>query len=218
MNARPLLSVSSQGWQKQSEKGASSAGRKAQPTTGKSSSRNTATSSATFAPVSQSEIQPRSRTRAPPPSSESNELSRLASNSNHLPQSNHPMIKTKSTDDPMSKRDGLRIFATRYWPRGHKREECHEWIPSLAPSERLLKQIQTNEITWNDFQREYRAEMLKGFSDESHRNPRMRNSGQKYFLRMLRRISAAQTITLICTCPPGAEYCHRRVLQDLLQK
>jgi len=39
------------------------------------------------------------------------------------------MIKTKSTGDPISSRDGLRLFVTRYWRRGHRREGCDEWIP-----------------------------------------------------------------------------------------
>lgn len=127
------------------------------------------------------------------------------------------MIKTKSTEDPISKRDGLRIFATRYWPRGHRREECDEWIPSLAPSETLLKQIKSGEIPWTAFASEYENEMMKGFTDESARNSRMRNSGQKYFIRMLRKIAENKTITILCTCPPNYEKCHRHLLQGLLE-
>lgn len=126
------------------------------------------------------------------------------------------MVKTKSTEDPASPRDGIRIFVTRYWPRGHRREECDEWIPSLAPSEALLKQFQNKEVTWNAFEREYKNEMLKGFCDESARNSRVRNSGQKYFLRMLKKIAEDKAITLICSCPPEAKQCHRYLLQNLL--
>lgn len=128
------------------------------------------------------------------------------------------MIRTKSTEEPASARDGLRIFITRYWPRGHSREECDEWIPSLAPSESLLHQIQNDEIDWKQFASEYKNEMLKGYGDESGHNERMRNSGQKYFLRMLKKIAEGKTITLLCTCPPDAEYCHRHILQNLLEK
>lgn len=126
------------------------------------------------------------------------------------------MIKTKSTSDPVSKRDGLRIFITRYWPRGHNRHECDEWIPALAPSEALLRQFQRDGIPWREFEREYKSEILKGIGDESDRNHRMRNSGQKYFLRMLRKIAETQTITLICNCPPEATHCHRNILKELL--
>jgi uncharacterized protein YeaO (DUF488 family) len=126
------------------------------------------------------------------------------------------MIKTKSTEDPISSRDGLRLFVTRYWPRGHRREECDEWIPSLAPSETLLHQFQSGEITWKQFESEYKNEMLKGYGDEGGRNERMRNSGQKYFLRLLTKIAKSQTITLLCSCPTEQKHCHRNILQTLL--
>lgn len=61
------------------------------------------------------------------------------------------MIKTKSTEDPASSWDGLRLFVTRYWPRGHRRDECDEWILSLAPSETLLHRFQSGEIDWKKF-------------------------------------------------------------------
>jgi uncharacterized protein YeaO (DUF488 family) len=128
------------------------------------------------------------------------------------------MIKTKSTEDPISSRDGLRLFVTRYWPRGHRREECDEWVPSLAPSETLLHQFQSGEITWKQFERKYKNEMLKGLCDESIPNPRMRNSGQKYFLRVLKSIAKGRTITVICSCPPDAAHCHRYLLQELLAR
>jgi len=90
------------------------------------------------------------------------------------------MVKTKSTEDSVSSRDGLRLFVTRYWPRGHRRDECDEWIPSLAPSETLLHGFQSGELTWKQFEREYKAEMLKGYGDEAGRNDRMRNSGVSF--------------------------------------
>lgn len=127
------------------------------------------------------------------------------------------MIKTKSTEDNITNRDGLRIYVTRYWPRGHSRDECDEWIPSLAPSEVLLKRFQAKEISWRDFEREYKKEIMKGSLDESELNPRMKNSGQKYFVRLLKRIAEDKTVTLICTCPPDAELCHRYILQRLIE-
>ena len=106
---------------------------------------------------------------------------------------------------------------TRYWPRGHTREECDEWIPTLAPSQALLKRIKKNEITWLEFECQYKQEMMKGYSDESEFNPLFKNSGQKYFLRMLKRIAQDRTVTLICTCAPDADNCHRYILQELLE-
>jgi uncharacterized protein YeaO (DUF488 family) len=128
------------------------------------------------------------------------------------------MIRTKSTSDPISSRDGLRLFVTRYWPRGHKRQECDEWIPSLAPSQKLLKQFDSGKISWAEFKSAYREEMLHGYKPEAPMNERMRNSGQKYFIRLLRRLSEDRTITLICTCPPDQERCHRHLLRALIEK
>jgi uncharacterized protein YeaO (DUF488 family) len=49
-------------------------------------------------------------------------------------------------------------------------------------------------------------------------NPGYKNSGQKYFVRMLKRIAKDRTVTLICTCPPDEERCHRYILQKLIEK
>jgi uncharacterized protein YeaO (DUF488 family) len=126
------------------------------------------------------------------------------------------MFRTKSVADPISKKDGLRLFVTRYWPQGHSRDECDEWIPSVAPSQRLLKQFQHGKIEWSEFRAAYTKEIMKGYHNESALNPKMRNSGQKYFLKLLRHLGQTQTITLICTCAPDEEHCHRHILRDLL--
>lgn len=52
------------------------------------------------------------------------------------------MIHTKSAAEVTARQDGLRLYVTRYWPRGHGREECDEWLPNLAPSEKLLRAFQ----------------------------------------------------------------------------
>lgn len=126
-------------------------------------------------------------------------------------------ILTKSTEDWIAQSDGLRLFVTRYWPRGHTRDECDEWLPNLAPSESLLKAYQAGQLTWSQFRRDYRHEMLKGFADESDFNSRMRNSGQKYTLRFLQLIARNRKLTLICTCPYDTTHCHRFLLKELLE-
>jgi uncharacterized protein YeaO (DUF488 family) len=127
------------------------------------------------------------------------------------------MIKTKSAQDPIEKDDGLRLYVTRYWPRGHGRKECDEWLPCLGPSEKLLKQFLAHGITWPAFAREYKKEMTQGLADESHKNPRLKNAGQKYVIRLLHHLSKQSTLTLICSCPPEAEHCHRHLLKKLVQ-
>lgn len=128
------------------------------------------------------------------------------------------MIRTKSTNDPISKRDGLRLFITRYWPRGHNKEECDAFIPSLAPSQRLLKKIQSEQITWAAFRTAYHKEMKKGYKSEKPLNTDRSNGGQRYFIRFLKRLSQDQTITLICDCEPDEPHCHRNLLKALIEK
>lgn len=127
------------------------------------------------------------------------------------------MIHTKSAAEVTARQDGLRLYVTRYWPRGHGREECDEWLPNLAPSEKLLRAFQSGQITWPDFQKRYRNEMLKGLADETGANPRMKNVGQKYVIRLLKRLAEQQTVTLICSCPPEEAQCHRHVLKKLIE-
>lgn len=128
------------------------------------------------------------------------------------------MIRTKSTRDPISKRDGLRLFVTRYWPRGHTKDECDASLPSLAPSQKLLKQFQSEQITWAAFRTAYRKEMLKGYKSEKPLNTNRSNGGQKYLIRLLSRLSEDQTITLICDCPANELHCHRHLLKTLIEK
>jgi uncharacterized protein YeaO (DUF488 family) len=127
-------------------------------------------------------------------------------------------LRTKSTRDSISSRDGVRLFVTRYWPRKHKREECDVFMPSLAPSQKLLKQFQSGKITWAAFRVAYRREMLKGYKPEAPLNTDRTNSGQRYTLRLLKRLSETQTITLICDCDPDEEHCHRHLLRALIEK
>lgn len=127
------------------------------------------------------------------------------------------MIKIKSTSDSISKRDGIRIFVTRYWPRGCSRSECDEWIPALAPSEKLLHEFRRGQISWEAFSKLYQKEIQKGYSNEDGINSRMKNSGQRYFLRFLRCIAEDRSITLICSCSSESNHCHRALLKKLIE-
>lgn len=127
------------------------------------------------------------------------------------------MVRTKSAAERPARADGLRLYVTRFWPRGHGRDECDAWLPNLAPSEVLLRQFQRGDITWGAFSRAYKKEMTQGYGDEQRHNPRMKNSGQKHVLKLLKTLAARQTITLICTCDAGATECHRHLLHKLLQ-
>jgi uncharacterized protein YeaO (DUF488 family) len=114
-----------------------------------------------------------------------------------------PVRFEKSTNDPVQPRkDGLRIVATRFWPRGLKREAANLYLPDLAPSERLLRAAQGGRITWREFATRYRQEMKT----------------QKSHLRTLHWLSErGDTLTVLCTCE-DPETCHRRLLASLIER
>ena len=51
------------------------------------------------------------------------------------------MLKTKSVYSPVTENDGLRILATRFRGRGMATNLYDVWMPSLGPSEQLLKAV-----------------------------------------------------------------------------
>src|SRR5687768_10366891 len=105
------------------------------------------------------------------------------------------MITTRSVWSPIRKRDGLRVLATRFRGRGLPTSKYDVWMPSLAPSEELLKAIQAGDIDWKTFSRRYRAELfLDGPIDD--RSQTIKNHGQKSTLRLLKALGRNQHVTL----------------------
>ncbi len=125
-------------------------------------------------------------------------------------------LKLKTVDDAISKRDGLRIYVSRYRLRYLKKEFYDVWMPSLAPSEMLLKDLRRNNITWKQFVTLYKAQITSSKSEDTL-NPRMKNKGQKYTLRLLKLLSKNMTITLMCSCTEF-EHCHARILKEMIEK
>ena len=127
------------------------------------------------------------------------------------------MLRTKSVSSPIDRGDGLRILATRYRGRGMSSRRYDVWMPSLGPSERLLKSVQDGRITWAEFVREYKKEMfLDGPIDDRSRT--IKNHGQKFTLRLVNALAREQNVTLMCHCDETAQQCHRYVLRDLILK
>ena len=123
------------------------------------------------------------------------------------------MIKVKCAWEPKHKDDGLRILVTRYHPRGLRRNRYDLRMPNLGPSERLFK---NGKSTWREFGKAYREEML-GEDVTEKKNPRIRNSGQRFTLGLLKKLAKTQNITLMCNCPPDTDQCHRFLLRDLIK-
>ncbi len=126
------------------------------------------------------------------------------------------MLKFKSVHDPIAKNDGLRILATRFRGRGMKAERYHVWMPSLGPSERLLKGMLGGGVAWKEFSREYRAEVLSSAEIDA-KNATIRNHGQKFTLRLIRELAEKQNVTLMCHCATDEKMCHLRVLERVMR-
>lgn len=126
------------------------------------------------------------------------------------------MLKTKSVWSPIIKKaDGLRILATRFRGRAMPTNRYDVWMPSLAPSERLLKAGQAGRISWAQFARGYRTELFMDGPIDS-RSRSIKNHGQKFTLRLLKKLARSGHVTLMCHCAEDQERCHRHLLRRLI--
>jgi uncharacterized protein YeaO (DUF488 family) len=114
-----------------------------------------------------------------------------------------PIYSKKSVFDPIERRkDGMRIVATRYWPRGMKTEVRDLYLPDLAPSKDLLRDFRSSEMTWREFAKRYRTEM----------------QAQRSLIRTLHWLSeSGDALTVMCTCS-NQERCHRKILAGLIEQ
>ena len=127
------------------------------------------------------------------------------------------MLKTRSVWSEPGKDDGLRILATRFRGRGLPTSRFDVWMPSLGPSEALLKAVQSGEIDWKTFTKRYREELfLDGPID--NRSETIKNHGQKSTLRLIKALGEKQQVTLLCHCDEDATQCHRFLLLKELQR
>ena len=108
--------------------------------------------------------------------------------------------------------EGLRLGTVRRPPRGVPKSEYASrdfydvWLPTLAPSEALLKEaraaaVSGDERSWKSFVRRYRAEM---------KSPDVRA-----LLDTLAALSQRTDFAVGCYCADEAR-CHRSVLRELL--
>ena len=127
------------------------------------------------------------------------------------------MIKTRSVQSAIGKDDGLRILATRFRGRGLPSSMYDVWMPSLGPSEKLLKAVMGGAIEWKEFVKRYHEELyLDGPIDD--RSETIKNHGQKSTLRLLKALAARQNVTLMCHCVEDAKECHRFLLAKEIAK
>lgn len=119
-------------------------------------------------------------------------------------------IRTVRLGSPRSPGEGLRIGTVRRPPRGvpktdfARRDFYDVWLPTVAPSEALLKagqKAQDDEARWRTFVRRYRAEMGR---PEATR-----------VLDLLAALSKQTSFSVGCYCADEGR-CHRSVLRELL--
>ena len=114
------------------------------------------------------------------------------------------MVRTKSVYTPIDrKNDGICILATRFRGWGLPKRFYDVWMPSLGPSERLLRDGQAHRLTWAKFSREYRHELfIDGSLDKANRT--IKNHDQKFTLRVLESLAKRGNVTLMCHCAENA--------------
>jgi uncharacterized protein YeaO (DUF488 family) len=117
---------------------------------------------------------------------------------------------------PISRKtDGIRILATRFRGRGLAPSRYDVWMANLGPSERLLRAAQDGKISWAGFSRQYRKELfLDGPIDRRSRT--IKNHGQKFTLRLVKKLARRGRVTLLCHCDEDQRECHRHLLLKLI--
>jgi uncharacterized protein YeaO (DUF488 family) len=112
---------------------------------------------------------------------------------------------------PRASGEGLRIGTVRRPPRGvpkadwARRDFYDVWLPTLAPSEVLLKQALAAETDaqWKTFKRRYRAEM--------------KDADKSRLLDTLAALSHHGSFAVGCYCENEAR-CHRSILRELFER
>ena len=127
------------------------------------------------------------------------------------------MIKTKSVHSPITSDDGLRILAARLRGRGMPADRYDVWMANLGPSEALLRDFLGQRVTWAEFSRRYKKELLESGGVDA-RNRTIKNHGQKFTLRLLQTLGRQGNITLMCHCAEDEPHCHRHLLKALLEQ
>ncbi len=126
------------------------------------------------------------------------------------------MLKTKSVWSPIDpKKDGLRLLVTRFRGRGMPKTRYDVWMPSLGPSERLLRKISDGNISWTTFKKEYQAELFMDGPIDA-RSKTIKNHGQKFSLRLIEKLARKGPVSLLCHCEEDQEQCHRHLLKSVI--
>jgi uncharacterized protein YeaO (DUF488 family) len=110
---------------------------------------------------------------------------------------------------PRKPKEGLRLGTVRRPPRGVPKSEYAKrnfydvWLPNLAPSEKLLKEVKAahDNKSWSRFERKFRSEMNAPDTAK--------------ILDLLAALSHRTDFSVGCYCGDERR-CHRSILRQLL--
>jgi len=91
------------------------------------------------------------------------------------------------------------------------------WMPSLGPTERTLRSFLAERMTWAHFVREYRRELVMDGRIDS-RSRTIKNHGQKFTLRLLKKMAQKGNVTVMCHCAEDQLRCHRHLLKQAIER
>ncbi len=117
------------------------------------------------------------------------------------------LLSTFRIATPRAPGEGLRIGATRYLPRGVKKEDYARldyfdvWLPTVAPSGELVRRYKSTEDSTRFFA-QYEAELRKG-------------SEARQTILLLAMIALRTPISIGCYCEEESR-CHRSVLRAVI--
>jgi uncharacterized protein YeaO (DUF488 family) len=90
-------------------------------------------------------------------------------------------------------------------------------MPSLGPTEDLLRKVLGGKMTWSQFLREYRRELVMDGPIDA-KSKTIKNHGQKFTLRLLHALAQRGNVTVMCHCAEDATQCHRHELKKILDR
>ena len=120
-------------------------------------------------------------------------------------------LHTFQIHSPRKRGEGLRIGTVRFPPMGVPKKHLAKldyydvWLPSLAPSRKLLARFPKKELTNDQW-----ALFLKRYAREMNR------TDSKQTIQLLAKIAARTRISIGCYCS-DEKRCHRSKLRQLIK-
>ena len=118
-------------------------------------------------------------------------------------------LKSVQLGSPRLPGEGLRLGTVRYLPRGVRKEDYARrnyfdvWLPLLAPSQELIRELKASRISMSTFARRYRSEMKRAEPQQ--------------VIRLIAHLAADTPLSIGCYCEQESR-CHRSVLFELIRE